>query len=311
MPDRRRNPTILAVLVLVSLVLLTVDYRQGDGGSVAAVQRGVMAVFGPVQEGFAATVRPVGDVLDAVADLRQLREENAALTEELQELRKGEGRLSVAELERQNKELREQLGMRERLGFTTTGVQVIAQPPGPFEWSVLVDAGTDAGLRQGMAVINEEGLVGKIVQVTRSNARVQLMSSPQAGFIVRVARTGEEGFLSGRGSRPLRLEMTDAETEVEPASEVVTQAFGGSSIPDGIPVGEIEAHPQTEAAGAAILSVRPYVDFSRLGLVHVVLDAPQYPTDLDPDALIEDDTPSVVPEGSPSDADAPDDADTT
>lgn len=309
MPDRRRSPTILAVLVLVSLVLLTVDYRQGDGGAVDALQRGATAVFGPVQEGFAVAVRPIGSFLGSIAELGRLRDENAALSAELEELRRGAGRLSVAELERQNRELREQLAMRERLGLTTTGAHVIAQPPGAFEWSVLIDAGADAGLRQGMAVLNEAGLVGKVIQVTRSNARVQLMSSPQAGFIVKIADTGDTAFLSGRGSRPLQLEMTDAEAEVESGAQVVTHAFGGSSIPDGIPVGEVVAHPQTDRAGGAILSVQPYVDFSGLGFVQVALDAPQHPTDLDPDEIIEDDNlprpPPVPQEGPPGGSQEP------
>lgn len=302
MHDRRRNPTVLAVLVLVSLVLLTVDYRQGDGGWVAALQRGAMEVFAPVQEGFAAVVAPVGSFFSSIAELGRLRDENAALSAELEVLRRAAGRLSVAELERQNRQLREQLAMGERLGFTTTGATVIAQPPGPFEWSVLIDAGADAGLRQGMAVINESGLVGKLVAVTRSNARVQLMSSPQAGFIVRIAGTGGEGFLSGRGSRPLQLEMTDAESDVDAGSEVVTHAFGGSSIPDGIPVGQVEEHPQTEGAGGAVISVRPYVNFARLGVVQIVLDAPEQPTDLDPADLIEDADPARPPPLLPDDA---------
>lgn len=289
---------MLAVLVLVSLVLLTVDYRQGGDGSVAALQRGVLTVFGPVQEGFAAVVRPVGSLFGSVADLGRLRDENVALTEELERLR--ESRVSMAELERQNSELREQLAMRDRLGFATTGAQVIAQSPGAFEWSVLIDAGADSGLRQGMAVINESGLVGKVVQVTPSHARVELVSSPQSGYIVRIADTGEEGFLSGRGTRPYQLDMADAEVEVEPGFEVVSHAFEGSSIPEGIPVGEIEEHPQTEEAGGAVVSVRPYVDFSRLGFVQVVLDAPAQPTDLDPAELIEDDNPARPPPPAPS-----------
>lgn len=304
MPDRRRNPTMLAVLVLVSLVLLTVDYRQGDGGAVAAIQRGAMAVFSPVQEGFAATVRPIGNLFGSVAELGRLREENAALTEELERLR--ERRVSVAELERQNRELREQIAMRDRLSFTTTGAQVIARTPGAFEWSVLIDAGADAGLRHGMAVLNQDGLVGKIVAVTQRNARVQLVSSPQAGYIVKIADTGEEAFLSGRGSRPYQLEMTDAEADIGPGLEVVTHAFEGSSIPDGIPVGVVEEHPGTEGTGGAILSVRPYVNFSRLSLVQVVLDAPEHPAELDPEELLEDGggprPPSVPPGGPPTGA---------
>lgn len=287
MPDRRRNPTMLAVLVLISLVLLTIDYRQGDGGSLAAVQRGAMAVFGPVQGAFAATLRPIGSFFGSVTELGRLREENAALTEELERLR--ERRVSIADLERQNRELREQLAMRERLGLTTTGAQVIAQDTGPFAWSVLIDAGADAGLRRGMAVLNQDGLVGKVVAVTGGNARVELVSSPQAGYVVKIADTGEEGFLAGRGTRPYQLRMTDAEAEVEPGVEVVTHAFEGSSIPDGIPVGEVDEEPRTDRAGGAVVSVRPYVDFSRLGLVQVVLDAPQHPAELDPDDLRADD----------------------
>lgn len=295
MRDRRKSPTLLAVLVLVSLVLLTVDYRQGDGGAVAAIQRGAMAVFGPVQEGFAAAVRPVGGLFGSIAELGRLRTENAALNAELDRLR--EGRVSVADLERENRELRAQLAMRERLGFTTTGARVIAQPPGLFEWSVLIDAGADNGLREGMAVVNQDGLVGKVVQVTRSNARVRLLTSPQAGFVVKVAESGEEGFLHGRGSRPFQLDMADAEAEVAQGTEIVTHAFAGSTIPDGIPVGEVAEHPQTDEAGGAVLSVRPYVDFSRLSLVQVVLDAPEHPSDLDPDELLESEPPPppVIP----------------
>lgn len=319
MSDRRRTPTLLAVLVLVSLVLITMDYRQENGGWLAAVQQGAVTVFGPVQEGFAATVRPISGAVGSVAELGRLRDENAALREELERLR--ERRVSVADLERQNRELRDLLDMRERLGVTTTGARVIAQSPGAFEWSVLIDAGADNGLRPGMAVINHDGLVGKLTQVTARNARVHLLTSPQAGYVVKVADSGEEAFLSGRGSQPFQLEMTDAEADVEAGAQVVTHAFGGSSIPDGIPVGEVEPHPQTEEAGDAVLSVRPYVDFSRLGLVQVVLDAPPHPVDLDPDELIEDDerprppppgpdappwTPE--PEGPPADGTDPEEA---
>lgn len=289
MRDRHRSPTLLAVLVLVSLVLLTIDYRQGDGGAIAAVQRGATAVFGPVQEGFAAVVQPVGGFVASITELGRLRSENAALNDELERLRTG--RVSVADLERENRELRDQLEMAERHGFTTTAARIIAQPPGAFEWSVLIDAGADNGLGEGMAVVNEQGLVGKVVQVTRRNARVRLLTSPQAGYVVRIADTGEEGFLSGRGSRPFQLDMADAEAEVDEGAEIVTHAFAGSMVPDGIPVGEVAEHPQTDEAGGAVLSVRPYVDFSRLVLVQVVLDATGHPEDLDPDDVLEGEPP--------------------
>src|SRR5687768_2382475 len=132
MPEpRRRSRTLLAVLVLVSLVLITFDYRQGDGGAVAAIQRGALTVFGPVAEGFGDVVRPIGGFFGGIGELGSLRDQNAALEEDLRELR--ERQVSMADLQRENEQLRAQLAMRDRLEYTTTAARVIAQPPTSIE----------------------------------------------------------------------------------------------------------------------------------------------------------------------------------
>jgi rod shape-determining protein MreC len=272
---RRRGRTLLAVLVLASLILITVDYRQGDGGAVAAIQRGVLTVFAPVAEGFSAVVRPVGGFFSAIGELGSLRDRNAALEADLRALR--ERQVSVAELQRENAELRSQLDMRERLGFTTTAAQVIAQPPTSVERSLLIDAGASSGLLPGMAVINEFGLVGKLTEVTQSNARVELLTSPSARYGVRIAETGEDGFLTGSGANPFQLEVLDPEADVQPDAQVVTKLFTGTSIPGGIPVGVVESR---RGATSRFLTVRPYVDFTRLTTVQVVLDFPTQPEEL-------------------------------
>lgn len=293
MSDRRRSRTVLAVLVLVSLLLLTLDYRQGDGGAVAILQRGALAVFAPVQEGLASVVRPIGGFFSSIGELGSLREQNAALEADLQELRQRQ--VSLADLERENQELRGLLQMRERFGFTTTGARVIARPPGAFEWSVLIDIGAEHGVEPGMPVISAEGLVGKLTEVAPRNSRVQLLSSPAAGYAVRVAETGVEGLLRGQGSRPFQLEVLDPEAEIEPGQEIVTRAFQGTTIPDGIPIGEVQDATDPAAQGTRFLSVRPYVDFTKLNLVQVVLDSPLQPTELPSEQLVPDPDPPAPP----------------
>ena len=276
MPEpRRRSRTLLAVLVLVSLVLITIDYRQGDGGAVAAIQRGALTVFGPVAEGFGEVVRPIGGFFSGIGSLGSLRDENAALKQDLQDIR--ERQVSMADLQRENDQLRAQLGMRDRLGYTTTAARVIAQPPTSIERSVLLDVGADNGLLPGMAVMNEFGLVGKLTEVTASNARVELLTSPNARYGVRVADSGETGLLTGSGANPFQLELLDKEAEVATDAQIVTQTFTGTSIPDGIPVGVVEAR---RGQASRFHSVRPYVDFTRLTLVQVVLDFPIQPSEL-------------------------------
>lgn len=254
---------------------MTLDYREGGTGPIGAVQRGALAVFGPVAEGFATVVRPVGGFFGSIRELGTLRERNDALTADLDQLRRQQ--VSVADLQRENAELRAQLQMRDRLELTTTGASVIAQPPTSLERSVLLDAGADNGLAPGMAVLNESGLVGKLVEVTARNARVELLTSPNAQYGVRIAASGEEGLLSGSGADPFELQILDPEAQVEGGAEVITTQFTGTSIPGGIPVGVVE---ELDGPASRFLAVRPYVDFTRLTNVQVVLDFPRQPVEL-------------------------------
>ena len=276
MPEpRRRSRTLVAVLVLVSLILITIDYRQGEGGPVSAIQRGALAVFGPVAEGFGAVVRPVSNFFGAIGDIGSLREQNASLQESIKGFQAAE--LDRAGLEAENERLRSMLDMRKRLGFTTTGAMVIAQPSTSVERSVLLDVGANNGLLPGMAVMNELGLVGKLTEVTALNARVELLTTPGAGYSVRIAESGAKGFLTGSGADPFQLVMSDPEEPVDPGATVVTQVFIGSSIVDGLPVGEVVG---SRSPDSRFLEVRPYVDFTRLTTVQVVLDLPSTPTEL-------------------------------
>lgn len=282
------------MLALASLVLLTLDYRQGDRGVISALQRAATGIMAPIQEGLTGIMRPVGNFMEAVTELGNLRQENAELEAELQRLR--EAKISYADLQRENAELRDLLAMRERLGYTTTGAQVIAQPPNAFEWSVLIDAGVDQGIEPGMAVINAQGLVGKVVEVTRRNARVQLLSSPNAGYAVRISGTGEEGLLTGRGPRPFQLEVLNPEADIQAGAQVVTRVFQGTTVPGGIPIGEVE---EARRNGSRFSSVRPYVDFTRLSTVQVILDAPVAPSQLPPEELVPDPDPPQPPTPTP------------
>ena len=299
MPDSGRARTLLAVLTLLALVILTVDFRHQDAGPLAAVQRGALTLFAPISEGFSFLVRPVGAFVSAVGDVGDLRSRNAELRAAVRDLQASQP--AVRDLERENAELRELLGMRERLAFDTVAAEVIGQPPGQIGYSIIIDAGADEGLLPGMAVVDEHGLVGKLTQVVDRHAVVELLSSPDARYAVRVAPSGHTGLMQGLGPRPFRLEMRDPSAPVAVGEEVVTRSFEGSTIPGGLPVGVI-AETQDVQTSPRYRSVRPYVDFDALSVVQVITNAERQPSELPSDGGVEPPPgprPRITPEPSP------------
>jgi rod shape-determining protein MreC len=307
MPELRHSRSALVILVLASVGLLILSHRgdrEGSTGTLALIQRGTTTVVAPIQEEFAAILRPVGGVFVGIGRLGRIRAENESLRADLAQAE--QRRVSLAELERENAELRGLIGMRAQIRGRTVAAQVVSSPPGAFAWRVLIDAGADQGVVTGMAVVNGDGLVGRIVEVTGRYSWVELATSPTAGYAARIAQNGETGVLSGRGREPLQLEVYDAEAQLPPEAEIVTQSYAGSRIPDGLPVGRVSSPPGGLAQATRFIQVQPYADFTALGAVLVVLDVPPQPATLPLDQVVLDpNPPRPPPPGTLGDPGAP------
>jgi rod shape-determining protein MreC len=264
MTGRRRSQTMLVVLTLVAVTLMTLDLSDGSGGPVARLRHTAIAVFAPVQQMVSAVVRPVTTAGRWVSDQR-------ALHAELEQARGTVARLTAAEVERddlrgENAALRRMLGTRDRLGLNTVGARVLGTVPGDPGSSVLIDAGTGDGLAPGMTVLDHRGVVGRLIVVSSHHAQVELVTSPTARYAVRVVSGRQPGRMNGRGDGRLQLELNDAHATVPAGSAVVTRAFEGSTVPDGLLMGTVAA----AETGGRSLAVRPTVDAATLDLVQVV-----------------------------------------
>lgn len=270
--QRRRSRALLAALVLLALVLVTVDFRSDEQGTFDRVRGAATAVFGPVQDGLSTLVRPIGNAVSSVSDLFSIREENALLRTRLAELE--ERRTSFSELERQNTELRELLGMKERAGFEGVAARSVGWSSSNYEWTVTLDVGTADGVQRDMPVVNADGLVGRIVQVTERASRVLLAVDPNFSGAARTARSGQAGTVEGQGSDPLVFRPLDPEAPIEVGDEIVTSLFEHGIFPSGIPIGTVERLGETSNLLAREVFVRPYVDFTALDVLLVVQKAP-------------------------------------
>ncbi|MGA1774799.1 MAG: rod shape-determining protein MreC [Nitriliruptoraceae bacterium] len=298
MTPERRVRTLFAALMLLALVLVTLDARDG-----AEAPRGAAtAALEPLGSPLSRALQPVRDLDDAVRDLLATRAENRRLRAENERLRAR--RASDEDLARQVAELRALIGLQDELDLATVATRVISVTPSNFEWTLTIDVGTDDGVRRGMAVVSGDGLVGRVLLATGGASRVLLVIDPNFSVAARVLGGDGLGVLDGRGSEPMRFSPLDARLPAAEGDEIVTASFPGSAVPAGIPIGRLAAREDTDSRLQAAYAVAPFVDVAALDhlLVVVAPPAPEVPL-LEDSSGVPIDVPGPPPGGADADAD--------
>ena len=269
--DSRRLRLVLALLILTSFTLITVDYRAGDGTVLAAVRRGAASVFGPVQRAVERALRPVGNALSNIGDIGGLQGEVDTLRTENAELR---GKLREVDNERRKlEEMEKLLGLAGRRAARVVPARVVAVGTGTFEWTVTVDAGTRDGLRKDQTVVNGDGLVGRVLSAGPYTAQVLLANDAQFQAGARLAKSGELGILRGDGVRPMVLTLLNSEAKVAKGDAIVT---GGSpTFVADVPIGVVADVRRRPGDLTVAVEVSPYVRYTSLDLLGVIVAAPR------------------------------------
>ena len=275
--DERSRPSrsLLVALVLASLTLITLDYNGGDDSPVESARRAVGEVFGPVETGTATAIRPFTAVPDWFRSRGALNDDVARLEAENSRLR---SQAATADYDRNR--LQEYDGLTaaaDDLGYALVPARVVALGPAQsFTDAVTIDAGSRAGIRPDMTVINNDGLVGRVLRVTSTTATVLLVVDTDSVVGGRVGESMEVGFLHGRGvvgdSGRLDLELVD-ESEV-PAKDDTVVTWGsedGAPYVAGVPVGRVTSVFSSVRESTQRAVIDPYVDFGSLDLVGVVV----------------------------------------
>ncbi|MFI6701133.1 rod shape-determining protein MreC [Streptomyces sp. NPDC050509] len=275
MRDTRESRLLLVLLIAIAFALITVDIRGGEDSPVDGARQAAATVFGPVENGVAAAVNPVGNAIGAVRDSGSRHTRIAALERENAELKQRLG--SDA---RNRSQVRELDTMLQRAGagqYGIKGAQVIAIGAAQgFSWTVTIDMGRNDGIARDMTVLNGDGLVGRVTTVGPNTATVLLANDP--GFTVgtRMEGSDELGFATGQGDRPLSVQLLNGKAKIRNGDRLVT--FGSSKdkpfVP-GVPVGEVVRVDPSGGDLTRTLSVRPFVGFTKLDIVGVVVEAPR------------------------------------
>ncbi|MEU9097540.1 rod shape-determining protein MreC [Streptomyces sp. NPDC048361] len=275
MRDTRESRLLLVLLIAVAFALITVDIRGGTNSPVDGARQAAAAVFGPVENGVAGAVDPVGNAIGAVRDsgkrhdrISALQAENEALKQKLGSDARNRSRLN--QLDSMLKTAGE-----GQYGIKAAQVVAIGAAQG-FSWTVTIDAGSNDGIQRDMTVLNGEGLVGRVTTVGPSTSTVLLANDPDFTVGTRMEKSDELGFATGHGDRPLSVQLLNGKAKVSPGDRLVT--FGSQAdkpfVP-GVPVGEVVKVDPSGGDLTRTIYVRPYVGFTKLDIVGVVVQAPR------------------------------------
>jgi rod shape-determining protein MreC len=277
-PLRRR--LVVALLVLASLAMITVYFREAPSGQLHDVQSAAASVMRPFEIGAQRISRPFRDAYGWMAGLFHAKSENERLQAELDELR---ARVIVsAELERQYNELRALLRFRQGQRFPqdfprsrTVAASVLSNPSGEFEQKIIVAAGSSHGVSLYDAVLNERGLVGHVSKVLGGSAEVTMLTDPESAVTARDAKWGAIGILKHGEGAALFLDRVPKQRRVDQGDLVVTAGSGegplGSFFPAGIPVGVVSSVSQQDVESVKDIQVRPFVNFADVDSVLILL----------------------------------------
>jgi rod shape-determining protein MreC len=150
--------------------------------------------------------------------------------------------------------------------LAATSARVVADSGGVFVHTLLVDAGAEQGVRDGMAAVNAQGLVGRVVDVGRRSARVLLVTDLNSRIPVVLERSGDQAILEGDNSPEPVLRFLPMNPGLAVGDRVLTSGRGGL-LPPGLLIGQISR------IGGRGVAVRPFVDWSRLDYLSLLRDA--------------------------------------
>jgi rod shape-determining protein MreC len=270
----RRRRAVLALLIVGSFALLSVTYGQGSDG----MQRGVSAIFSPIQSVADRALKPARDLVNWFDETFDAKGRNAHLHSELEQTRKQMVGSQAALAE--NEQLRKLVGLDRSgaipSGYTPVTGRVIARSPTVWFADVTIDVGSGDGVAVDDPVVNGDGLVGKVEAVTGGSARVTLIADHSSAVSAKIVPSATQGVLKPSVGNPedLILDFLDSEKRVGKGQSVVTAGWRGEDIesnyPPNLPIGEVVEASLVEQEAQQQVHVRPFADLRSLDLVQVL-----------------------------------------
>jgi len=226
----------LVICCLISVIILTVWVREPDSGFLHAIREKLTVISAPLENAGAFITTPLRGVSNNVnsaqlsaADYQQLLADNEALRSQ---------NVQLQEYEQENERLSALLDLKDAYNLESTGARVISQSLDSWNRTITINKGSQAGLRNGMPVMNANGLIGHTETVGPDSTVVRLITDENSAVGVFIQANRVEGVLTGSSDGTLYLRYIGLDTTVTVGDNIITSGAGGI-YPKGITVGTV------------------------------------------------------------------------
>jgi rod shape-determining protein MreC len=254
--------TLVLLVVIGGVLLLALS------GYLSPVFKAALSPFINVQGWLTNRYSALYEFLTMPRDVALLRQRNVELESQVSQLQ-----TQVIQLQQQLREAQILYALldfaRARPENEYVAAAVIGRDPNPFIQYIIIDKGSDDGIRHGMPVITQQGLVGRVDAVTSGASRIQLIVDANSAVNVRIQTTQTNALLSGSLTGDINLQEVPQDVVIQPGELVLTSGLGGN-YPADVLIGQVVTVRKSDTDLFQTASVQPAVDFTNLRAVLVV-----------------------------------------
>jgi len=251
--------------ILVALLFFSLNVPRNREANI--IERSALSIISPLLQPVYMASRFTEDIWDNYIRLVDTNRENLRLREDIHtlNLRVMEGNEALLA----NQRLERLLDIKKSVQTPTIAATIIGEDVTSWFRTLVINRGSSSGIREGMAVISADGVVGQTVKVSPSTARVLLLTDHTSGIAATIQRSRARGVVKGKSEMLCTLEFATREEDVKVGDTVITSGIGGVFL-KGIVIGEVTMVKRGEYGIFQSVSIRPTVNISHLEEVLVV-----------------------------------------
>jgi rod shape-determining protein MreC len=279
----RRRRAVLAVLIGLSIIMLTGYFGESTGGPLHRFQSGFQTIMSPIEAGASRAFKPIRDLGGWFGDVFDAKGENKKLKKDLANTRTQLAQEQT--LARDDAQLRKLVNLNASPGFPTTQRvtgRVIWKSPTAWYSTIEINVGRGDGVRVDQPVITGDGLVGKVSQVTGGTAVITLITDSESAVSAELS-DGAHGIVQPSVGDPTQMQLKFIQKghPVKQGATVVTSGFSSGKLtsifPRGIPIGRVTKVSSDELELYRQVQIKPFADFRSIDYVQVLTTREKQP----------------------------------